>query len=187
MQTNARRAIAVTVLEQAPADVTGGLAEGRAEHLAAPATSEHADLVVVGAGLSGLAAAHFYRRRFGDARRVIVLDAAAHVGGMTRRVELDVDGRRLTTFGGAAAFNGPRSWASPVNAGFLAELGIDLAEADAAVPAGALGSATYFDAATFGSERVVPGALPVGDAPAAEVAAAAAVIARFPYAPEQRA
>ena len=44
-------------------------------------TGEHFDLVVVGAGISGLAAAHLYRRALGTERTVLVLDNHDDFGG----------------------------------------------------------------------------------------------------------
>src|SRR4051812_46207491 len=37
-------------------------------------TGEHYDLVVVGAGISGLSAAYFYRKALGDEVRILILD-----------------------------------------------------------------------------------------------------------------
>jgi spermidine dehydrogenase len=45
------------------------------------ATGEDYDLVVVGGGISGLAAGHFYRARRPDAR-ILILDNHDDVGGM---------------------------------------------------------------------------------------------------------
>ncbi len=113
-----------------------------------------------------------------------MLDAADHVGGMTRRVEFDVDGRQLVTFGGASGFSGTRSWSSPINRRFLADIGVDIdtmpAKGDPAVAA--LGAATFLDRETFGEDRVVPGAGPVVAWPAEPVTLAhLAVPARLSY------
>ncbi len=81
-----------------------------------------ADLVVVGAGLSGLASAYFYQRRFGAHARIVIVDAARQIGGMTRRLELNVDGHTVVTNGGAAAFAGMESWTSGATANVLREL-----------------------------------------------------------------
>jgi cation diffusion facilitator CzcD-associated flavoprotein CzcO len=55
---------------------------------------EHYDLVVVGAGNSGLAAAYFYRQCHQSAR-ILVLDTRDDFGGHAKRNEFIVDGRRL--------------------------------------------------------------------------------------------
>ncbi|MGC4944326.1 NAD(P)-binding protein [Kribbella sp. DT2] len=89
-----------------------------------PNSIEEADLVVVGAGLSGLAAAYFAQRRFGFGLRIVLMEQSARVGGMAKRVELSVGTQRLTTNGGARAFSGTRSWTSPLCHGLLNELGL---------------------------------------------------------------
>src|SRR5579863_9643829 len=53
---------------------------GRAEH-----TGETYDLVIVGGGLSGLAAAHFFHKSVGPGARVLILDNHDDVGGHARR------------------------------------------------------------------------------------------------------
>jgi len=44
--------------------------------------SDSYDLIVVGAGISGLAAAHFYRKHVGDKARILILDNHDDFGGM---------------------------------------------------------------------------------------------------------
>src|ERR1700737_881872 len=53
--------------------------------------AEHYDLVVVGAGVSGLAAAWFFARKVKGAR-ILVLDNHDDFGGHAKRCEFDVDG-----------------------------------------------------------------------------------------------
>jgi len=48
-------------------------------------TGEEYDLVVVGAGISGLAAAYFYRQQHGPDTRILVLDNHDDFGGHARR------------------------------------------------------------------------------------------------------
>src|SRR6516225_5567277 len=45
------------------------------------ATGEHYDLVVVGAGISGLAAAFLFRQRAGSGARILILDNTDDFGG----------------------------------------------------------------------------------------------------------
>jgi spermidine dehydrogenase len=82
--------------------------DGRFDPLRAEAidTGERFDLVVVGAGLSGLAAAVLWRQRPG--RTCLVLDNHAMFGGEARRNEIDVDGVRLVAHQGSAFFPVPR-------------------------------------------------------------------------------
>src|SRR5215468_2263018 len=51
---------------------------------------QHYDLVVVGAGISGLAAAWFYRRAAGPSARILILDNHDDFGGHARRNEFSL-------------------------------------------------------------------------------------------------
>jgi len=58
-------------------------------------TGETYDLVVVGAGISGLAAAYFYRKSAGPQARVLILDNHDDFGGHAKRNEFEAGGRKL--------------------------------------------------------------------------------------------
>jgi spermidine dehydrogenase len=51
-------------------------------------TDEVYDLIVVGGGISGLAAAYFYRKTAGPRVRILVLDNHDDFGGHAKRNEL---------------------------------------------------------------------------------------------------
>ncbi|MEX0833337.1 MAG: FAD-dependent oxidoreductase [Actinomycetota bacterium] len=76
-------------------------------------TGETYDLVVVGAGISGLASAYFYSRLNPNAR-ILILDNNDDFGGHARRNEFNgVAGRpggMLMTFGGAESIEAPNRW-----------------------------------------------------------------------------
>src|ERR1700684_3357945 len=55
-------------------------------------TNEDYDLIVVGGGISGLAAAHFYRVKHPDAR-ILILDNHDDFGGHAKRNEFSLNGR----------------------------------------------------------------------------------------------
>src|SRR5277367_1297884 len=58
---------------------------------AVAATGEDYDLVVVGGGISGLAAAYFYRAKH-EAARILILDNHDDVGGHAKRNEFEPGG-----------------------------------------------------------------------------------------------
>ena len=83
------------------------------------------DLVVIGAGISGLAAAHFYRASHPKAR-VLILENHDEFGGHARRNEFTVNGRSLIGYGGSEAIQSPRSEWSKTALGLLTAVGIDV-------------------------------------------------------------
>lgn len=122
-------------------------------------TGERYDLVVVGAGISGLAAAHFYRERVGTRARILILDNHDDFGGHARRNEFTVGGRTLIGYGGTQTIDTPGSY-SAASTGLLADLGIDLGRFDTAFDGEfntrfGLGHGYFFDKETFGEDRLV--------------------------------
>src|SRR6185436_12466498 len=87
-------------------------------------TGERYDLVVVGGGISGLAAAYFFRKAAGPSARILVLDNHDDFGGHAKRNEFTAAGRLLIGYGGTQAIEQRRAW-SPVARGLRDELGID--------------------------------------------------------------
>ena len=83
------------------------------------------DLVVVGGGLSGLAAAFLYRQRAGSDKRVLVLDNHDDFGGHAKRNEFVVDGETLIGYGGSQSIDTPAAY-SPVSSQLLKDLGIEV-------------------------------------------------------------
>ncbi len=75
-------------------------------------TGEVYDCVVVGGGISGLAAALIFHRQAGDGKTCLVLDNHPIFGGEAKRNEFLVDGQRLIAHQGSALFqvNYPRSF-----------------------------------------------------------------------------
>ena len=70
-------------------------------------TGEEFDCVVVGGGISGLAAALFFKHQAGPRRTCLVLENHRIFGGEARRNEFLVDGRRLVAHQGSAMFFPP--------------------------------------------------------------------------------
>ncbi len=83
------------------------------------------DLVIVGAGISGLSAAYFYRKERPDAR-ILLLDNHDDFGGHAKRNEFEVNGRKLIGYGGAQTMAEPSSYPRIVKR-LLRELGVDIA------------------------------------------------------------
>ena len=86
-------------------------------------TGEHYDLVVVGCGISGLAAAHFYREQRSNAR-ILILDNHDDFGGHAKRNEFSPQGGAELMNGGTLMIDSPRPY-SAVADGLLKKLGID--------------------------------------------------------------
>jgi|HubBroStandDraft_6_1064221.scaffolds.fasta_scaffold00973_9 spermidine dehydrogenase len=67
-------------------------------------TGEKYDCVVVGGGISGLAAGLFFQRNGGEGKNILLLENHAIFGGEAKQNEFEVDGRRLTTHQGSAIY-----------------------------------------------------------------------------------
>jgi spermidine dehydrogenase len=87
-------------------------------------TDDVYDLVVVGGGLSGLAAALMYRQRVGQDASILVLDNHDDFGGHSKRNEFNVDGKHLIGYGGSQSIDTPGHY-SPASAQVLKDVGIE--------------------------------------------------------------
>ena len=65
-------------------------------------------LVVVGGGISGLAAAWFYRERANAGARILILDNHDDFGGHAKRNEFRLDGRLILGYGGSESLQSPQ-------------------------------------------------------------------------------
>jgi spermidine dehydrogenase len=134
---------------------------------AAVDSGESYDLIVVGAGISGLAAAHFFQARSSRRARVLLLDNHDDFGGHAKRNEFSLGATSQLLNGGTLEIDSPRPY-SAVADGLLRELGIDAArlyrkvENRAFYEQHGLRAGAFFDAETFGSDKLVVG---VGSVP----------------------
>jgi len=118
------------------------------------------DLIIVGAGISGLAAAHFFRKQAGASARILILDNHDDFGGHAQRKEFRVGKRTLLGYG-AQSIESPSLY-SPEAKGVLADLGVDLKKFyryfdQNLYSSMKLGSGIFFDRETFGEDRLVAG------------------------------
>jgi len=132
--------------------------EGR-EDWPAPEPAEDYDLVVVGGGVSGLAAAYYYRASKPDAR-ILILDNHDDFGGHAKRNEFLVRGRHLIGYGGSQTLEAPSAYSETAKE-LLSALTVDLESFEQAFDRGFydrhdLGTRLYFDAATWGRDALVP-------------------------------
>jgi spermidine dehydrogenase len=122
-------------------------------------TGEAYDLVVVGGGISGLAAAYFYRKNAGAAARILILDNHDDFGGHAKRNEFRAGKRMLLSYGGTQSIESPGAY-SQVAKDLIAEVGIQVErfykDYDRKLYT-KLGTATFFNQETFGQDRLLTG------------------------------
>ena len=93
---------------------------------------------MVGGGISGLAAAWFYRRAAGPSARILMLDNHDDFGGHAKRNEFTLDGRLLIGYGGSESMQSPEDDLQRGGQGLLRELGVEVARFETRVRAHAL-------------------------------------------------
>lgn len=137
------------------------------------------DLVVVGAGISGLSAAYFFRRYAGPKARILILDNHDDFGGHAKRNEFRPGGRLLLGYGGTQSIANPSLYSAEARQLF-SELGIETGKFERYCDqkffsSRGLQRAIFFDKETFGEDRLVRG---IGQPTWTEF------LARTPLAPE---
>ena len=143
-------------------EVSHQLRDGRALDLgSATHTGETYDLVVVGGGLSGLAAAYYFVTSVGRSARVLVLDNHDDFGGHAKRNEFVVDGTLMALNGGTLNIESPLRYNQPSRQ-LLQGIGVDLDrfvknnETNRSLYSSfGLRSGHFFDKETWGADRLV--------------------------------
>jgi spermidine dehydrogenase len=124
-------------------------------------TGETYDLIVVGGGLSGLGAAHYFLKDVGRDAKVLVLDNHDDFGGHAKRNEFNYQGKLLAINGGTLEIESPsryNQWAAQL----LKDIGVDLDRYKKENEANGklydslgLRGGYFFDKETFGVDRLV--------------------------------
>ncbi len=138
-------------------------------------TGETYDLIIVGGGISGLAAAHFYRKAVGENTRILILENHDDFGGHAKRNEFQAGKRTLIGYGGTYSIESPEPY-SAVSKAVIEELGIDVMAfpqylernlyTDGRVPK------IFFDEQTFGTNKLVDDPYPFPGGETFDLAAA---------------
>jgi spermidine dehydrogenase len=143
-------------------------------------SGEHYDLVVVGAGISGLSAAYLYRRDVNPNARILILDNHDDFGGHAKRNEFELDGRTYIGFGGTMLMEAPDTYPE-ISKQVIRELGIDTDRRSEFVHEDLFASrrnvrVSFFDKETFGRDYLASGAHGIAEsideAPLSELAKA---------------
>jgi len=139
-------------------------------------TGETYDLIVVGGGISGLVAAHFYRKAAGEKARILILDNHDDFGGHAKRNEFRIGNAFRLGFGGTFSIESPAPY-SAVAKGVIEELGIDVPSYSKHVDRNLYRSQGmrprfFFDKETFGVDKLVVNPIARGSSESEDAAVA---------------
>ncbi|MBZ0059540.1 MULTISPECIES: FAD/NAD(P)-binding protein [unclassified Leclercia] len=123
---------------------------------------EEYDLIIVGGGISGLAAACFWREKMGPDSKVLILDNHDDFGGHAKRNEFTVGKKMLIGYGGSEAFQSPtHNFSAEVN-NLMQTLGVSVTRMKESFdvnfyPDQQLSRGVFFDKKNFGVTKIVSG------------------------------
>ena len=121
---------------------------------------EKYDLVVVGAGISGLSSAYHYKKTHPEAK-ILLIDNHDDFGGHAKRNEFEINGETRIGYGGTEAIDTPSSYSQEAKS-LIKEIGIDVEKFYEAYDQSlysslGLGKGILFDSNSFSEERLVTG------------------------------
>jgi spermidine dehydrogenase len=117
------------------------------------------DLVVVGAGISGLTAAYLFRKQYGPNAKILILDNHDDFGGHAKRNEFSAQGHMLLGVGGS--LNLEQAAMGEAEVSLLEEIGVNFTELRESVEPGYIihdpmaRHGIYLNRAVYGADRSV--------------------------------
>jgi spermidine dehydrogenase len=141
-------------------------------------TGENYDLIVVGGGISGLAAAYFFRKTAGANARILILDNHDDFGGHAKRNEFRAGNRTLIGYGGTYSIESPEPY-SAISKSVIEDLGVNVSSFPKYLDRSAFSSQgrtpkIFFDKENFGADRLVDDPYPFPGGETYDLAVAAA-------------
>lgn len=123
------------------------------------------DVIIVGAGISGLSAALIYLKKIDKNTKILILDNHDDLGGHAKRNEFYINGEVLLSYGGTQSFDNISSYSKTTNS-LLKYLEIDLLKFESYYDKDFferynLTSGIFYDKDNFGKNSLIKSMLPL--------------------------